>query len=419
MTGATMAEQPVTPAEVKYITTMPQDSKIRVREIKRVILEEEAKARRQYPILNYQDAIGLAFFLGSLTGVGVSAYAYMTGALAWYLTIPSVALFVGVLHELEHDLIHNQYFKGQKWMQSIMFGAIWLAKFHANPWWRRDIHHWHHRVSGQPNDIEERILGLGMSLGLARLGVCLHPQGFMREVKQMKKDAGDAFDVRYMNKCNIAPAGLVHSLIKAFPIMLALRMMGVFEFGLIFPAVRDFMVILVYPLILRQTCLVAMSTGCHYYGDIPEHNVYFQNQILNHWLLTPFQIFCWGFGGTHIIHHYVPNQPFYLRSVIATPVWEEMKKQGVRNNDWGVILRANRWNITEEQSKWAGTTAAIWFTALIAVGAFWVFIWDIAVTPVLSYVVLMSVVRPVEHLIFGRKVLFTEKKEVPVEKKLE
>jgi fatty acid desaturase len=314
-----------------------------------------------------------------------------------------------MLHELEHDLIHNQYFKGSKWMQSIMFAGIWIAKFHANPWWRRDVHHWHHRVSGQPNDIEERILGLGMRIGFERLGVCLHPQGFMREVKSMKADAGDAFDIPYMNRTNIWTAGVVHSLIKAFPIMFLLRSFGVAEFGTAFPTVRDFMVILVYPLILRQTCLVAMSTGCHYYGDIPEHNVYFQNQILNSPLLWPFQLFCWGFGGTHIIHHYVPNQPFYMRSLITEPVWNEMVKQGVRKNDWGVVLRANRWNITETQAKWANFSAAVWFLALITLGAFWVFVWDIVITPILSYVVVMTLYRPIEQAIFGRKMIFVKK----------
>ena len=55
-----MAAAAVEAAEVKYISTMPQDSKIRVREIKRVILEEEARVRRQYPILNHQVRVSSA-----------------------------------------------------------------------------------------------------------------------------------------------------------------------------------------------------------------------------------------------------------------------------------------------------------------------------------------------------------------------
>ena len=39
-----------------------------------------------------------------------------------------------------------------------------------------------------------------------------------------------------------------------------------------------------------------ISTYCHYYGDIPERDVFFQTQILDHPLLYPFQLFCFNFG---------------------------------------------------------------------------------------------------------------------------
>ena len=60
--------------------------------------------------------------------------------------------------------------------------------------------------------------------------------------------------------------------------------------------------LLYFPNTLRQGSLQWVSTGCHYYGDIPEKNVFFQNQVLNHWIFYPLQIFCFN---THIIHHYV------------------------------------------------------------------------------------------------------------------
>ena len=120
-----------------------------------------------------------------------------------------------------------------------------------------------------------------------------------------------------------------------------------------------------FPNVLRQSCLVLVSTYCHYYGDIPERvgpptfplvsywpprtthrciqqhipstvssstqsnppthplhpntqDVFFQTQILDHWLLYPFQLFCFNFGATHIMHHFVTRQPFYLRQVAVS-----------------------------------------------------------------------------------------------------
>lgn len=34
----------------------------------------------------------------------------------------------------EHDLIHDLYFKRQKWVQDAMFAFIWVIKSNANPW---------------------------------------------------------------------------------------------------------------------------------------------------------------------------------------------------------------------------------------------------------------------------------------------
>lgn len=376
--------------EPEYITTMPSDTKQRIRIIKRVIQEEEAKARQRLPLLDYQDTIGMAFFVGAISISLASSYAYLTSMLPWYFTIPITALAVSVIHEMEHDLIHNQYFRGQKWVQSIMFSLIWLFKFHANPWYRRDIHHWHHRVSGQSNDIEERFLGLGMQMNWQRLGVTLHPLGMINEIPNIKRDAKEAFDLEYLNRSSILVAGVVHATIKAFPILLLCSYFfeatpgGSLEWWS--NLATNMMVIVVYPLVLRQSCLVAMSTACHYYGDIPEHNVFFQNQIVDHWLLWPFQMFCWGFGSTHIIHHYIPNQPFYMRSIIKNAVHKEMIKQGVRKNDWGIIQRANRWHVTADQEKKAHISALIWFVSIILFGSFTMHIWDLVISRRLTVV---------------------------------
>ena len=61
----------------------------------------------------------------------------------------------------EHDLIHDLYFKRQKWVQDAMFAFIWIIKSNANPWcvyiylpWRaRPAPHTHaHTVLDRPTD---------------------------------------------------------------------------------------------------------------------------------------------------------------------------------------------------------------------------------------------------------------------------
>ena len=103
------------------------------------------------------------------------------------------------------------------------------------------------------------------------------------------------------------------------------------------------MVLWIAPNVIRQTCLALVSSYSHYYGDIPENDVFYQNQIMDHPVLWPMQLYCFNFGSTHIIHHFVVQQPFYLRQMVAKVAHAEMLRQGVRRNDFGVIRRANRW----------------------------------------------------------------------------
>jgi len=270
-----------------------------------------------------------------------TSYAYITGALAWYFMIPMVAFYVSILHELEHDLIHDMYFKERKWVQDVMFAVIWLGKVNANPWWRKPIHLKHHKTSGQVDDIEERLIGLGQGLTLKRALVTLTPLGAYLMVPEVSAD---------MYRLNSLP-GL--PLIKASVINLPMLLPSVLAFiAMWFPSyvpepyytICFYIGMLLYvPNVLRQVSLQIISTGVHYFGDIPENNVYFQNQVLNHWLFAPFQLFCFNFGVTHIIHHYVTRQPFYVRQMGATAVLAELKKQGVRFNDLDIYRRAHRY----------------------------------------------------------------------------
>merc|ERR1712057_118987 len=88
--------------------------------------------------------------------------------------------------------------------------------------------------------------------------------------------------------------------------------------------------LLFLPNMLRQSCLQLVSTGCHYYGDIPEKNVFFQNQVID---------------------HYVSRQPFYLRQICAPEVANELQKQGVRFNDFEIYLRDHRYYTKQTEDK--------------------------------------------------------------------
>eukprot|EP01090_Pellita_catalonica_P018534 TRINITY_DN6027_c0_g1_i3.p1 TRINITY_DN6027_c0_g1~~TRINITY_DN6027_c0_g1_i3.p1 ORF type:complete len:246 (+),score=41.05 TRINITY_DN6027_c0_g1_i3:94-738(+) len=193
---------------------------------------------------------------------------------------------------------------------------------------------------------------------------------------------------------------------KMFPVMIALKYIflseatwAAYSLDSIMAPLTDFMVILAFPLFLRQSCLVAISTACHYYGDIPAHKVFFQTQILSHWTLYPLQAFCWNFGATHIIHHYNPAQPFFLRPFIQEEVHKIMLEQGVRKNDWGILRRANRWNGAETtDSVQDAVLARFWFFLVFAAACFYSFVWDLVIGDLGLKVVLLFFSYPIRQV---------------------
>lgn len=328
---------------------MSQQTADSVRCIRAVIHSEEQRLRSKHPWLTHQDALGLACFAASLAAVVGVAALYLEGWLAWWWAVPLMAIPISILHELEHDLIHDLYFRGRAWIQNVMFAFIWGCKLSLNPWYRREIHLRHHLVSGQETDIEERLIGLGLPFGLLRLVVTIHPMGGLLLFRRIKREV-PAFQPWRLALLS-APTYLLFSVISlAFVGYVWLRQgwSPTYDPFRLLPAwgwpwARDLTVLLVLPNVLRQSCLVLMSSYSHYYGDIPERDIYFQNQILSHWMFVPFQLFCFNFGTTHIIHHYVIQQPFYLRQMVARAVLAEMRRQGTRTNDLGTFARANRW----------------------------------------------------------------------------
>lgn len=323
------------------------ETRSRIRAIHDAIEAEDARLRAQHPWLNRQDLLGMGSFLGSLALMVLIAAGYLTHLLPWWATVPLMALPLSILHELEHDLIHQLYFRHQKRIQDGMFWVIWWSKLHLNPWVRRELHLRHHKRSGQNDDLEERLIGLGLPLGLLRLVVSIHPAGAVFLIPRLRREVPDfkAWDL----------------FVRTLPVIIVYVIVWRLFFGYVFsgwmhpedpfirypewgwPYVQALFTLWIAPNLLRHSSLVLMSSYSHYFGDIPSHDVFYQNQILRHWMLWPLQLFCFNFGATHVLHHYVVDQPFYLRQWVSKRVEGELIAQGVRKNDGGTIARSNRW----------------------------------------------------------------------------
>jgi hypothetical protein len=105
---------------------------------------------------------------------------------------------------------------------------------------------------------------------------------------------------------------------------------------------RNLAVLWLFPNIFRHTCLALASSYCHYYGDIKPNDPHVQTQILRHKIFWPVQLFCFNFAATHCLHHYIVEQPFYLRQAGAMGVTNGVIAQGVRSDDLGIFNRNNR-----------------------------------------------------------------------------
>jgi fatty acid desaturase len=321
---------------------MDTSTRERIRGINRAIRDEDRRLRAKYRWLERQDALGMACFLGSYGVMAAVAVASIAGGLPWWAAVPLMALPISILHELEHDLIHGLYFRERPRVQDAMFFGIWLAKLSISPWKRREIHLRHHRESGQAADFEERMIGLGLPLGPRRLFVTFHPLGAAAVTPALARDNRD-FDILAMFRPSLPAFALLALICHVSAASLGLGVMAGVYPEWASAAARHAFVLWVAPNLLRQSAIVVMSSFSHYYGDIPENDVFYQNQILRHPALWPLQAFCFNFGSTHIIHHFVVDQPFYLRQMVARAAHAAMEQAGVRVNDGGTVKRANRY----------------------------------------------------------------------------
>ena len=111
----------------------------------------------------------------------------------------------------------------------------------------------------------------------------------------------------------------------------------------VYPVVDVVVVAWVVPNYLRQAALQIVSANVHYYEDV--QSVHQETQMLRPIYLLPLQLFCFNFGATHCFHHFVVEQPFYVRQMIASSVRPYLRRCGVRENDTRTFARANRFSL--------------------------------------------------------------------------
>jgi len=323
-------------------------------------------------IASHTNAIGFTIFLISCLGIIGTATAYGFGLLPAWATILVAAFFMSLLHELEHDLIHSMYFRTNAFLHNLMMGGVWLFRPSTiSPWVRRRLHLHHHKLSGTESDLEERAITNGERWGIKRflmtgdhmLAIVLRPIAIFQMLRSFidaQKNATPAEKkaIFYENLFGYFPLGFMHyalwyALIAYYTLAFLLPVFG-YEFVLpqqLKPAlgIANFLAVtLLLPNVLRVFCLHFVSSNMHYYGDVEPGNIIQQTQVWTAWWLAPLHLFCFNFGATHAIHHFVVRDPFYIRQLTASEVYPILRAHGVRFNDYGTFFRANRWTRADD-----------------------------------------------------------------------
>ena len=231
-------------------------------------------------------------------------------------------------------------------MHNAMMLTVWIMRPNTvNPWFRRKMHLHHHQTSGTQQDLEERLVGNGIKNPFTRflvvvdglLGLIMFRKVYAKEIKgfSFAKVFHAAFPIAtayFIVLYSMIVYHLINLFVPLAPYLpdFALSIVGVFEF---------LMVVLVLPNILRSSSLNFVTSSMHYYGGV--NNIHQQTHVLTSKWFMPFHLFCFNFGKTHTIHHFVPNQPFYIRQWISHKINQVLKQQGVRFNDFESIKNAN------------------------------------------------------------------------------
>lgn len=337
--------------------------------IRQQVMAHGVELRQRFPLLKHQDALGAGILALALAGMLGSAALYLGGHLAWWACLLLNAFFASLTHELEHDLIHSMYFRKRRVPHNLMLALVWLARPSTiNPWIRRHLHLNHHKVSGSEQDLEERAITNGEPWGIARLlmvgdNVMASLIRTLRATTWAHKRA-----ILWRTLRVYAPLALLNW--GTWYVFLGFHLIDFVGGALGAPIawsastlaamhiVNIAVVVLVGPNVLRTFCLHFVSSNMHYYGDVEPGNVIQQTQVLNPWWLWPLQAFCFNFGSSHAIHHFVVKEPFYIRQLSVPFAHRVMREAGVRFNDFGTFARANRWTrVPQEQPAAQSQTA--------------------------------------------------------------
>lgn len=337
--------------------------------IRKEVMQAGKDIRTQFPILKHQNAIGFSIFLVSVLAIVLMSYGFIISKIPAWMMILSNAFWMSILHELEHDLIHFQYFKKNKIVQDFMLLVGWLLRpLTVNPWIRRHLHFHHHKFSGTLHDVEERGVTNGEKWGLKRLittpdlllGGILRTHLLARDIKNEVKAGhlpkAQALKFKKFSSLALLPFGLiayfmwyyflVHYIVLAFTEVLGIPYQSPAWSVNIMEIISPIVLILLIPNLVRQFCLHFITSNMHYFGDVESGNIMQQTQVLTAGWTFPFQLFCFFFGHTHAIHHFVVNETFYIRHFTRKRALQVMQKEGVRFNDMGTFRRANRYLIS-------------------------------------------------------------------------
>ena len=325
-----------------------------IENIRQTIRASGDKWRTRYPILGNNNLIGMAIFLFACGGTIACAWAYLHGGIEAFTCIMLVALLTSLLHELEHDLIHWQYFKNNKLIHHTMMLGVWVFRPGTiNPWIRRHLHFLHHKTSGTEADIEERGIGNGLAYTPMRWWI-MHDTVIGNIAKILRGEASRKPYRVLRLLLAYFPFGIItvtlwytflafHLVDTVAPIFSATGLITSIEWSettlVAMSWINPLVVILIAPHYLRSFCLILISSSMHYYGNVT--SILQQTQVLNAWYWWPLQLFCFNFGSTHAIHHFVVGEPFYIRQLTARDAHKAMKASGIPFNDLGTFKRAN------------------------------------------------------------------------------
>lgn len=343
MPHATLAQP--TPRSGPKSVALSAGDRQKIARINAAVRREGAELRERLPWLRHQDALGVVALSTAAAGMAASGWLYLSGTLPAWACIVVSAFFASIAHEVEHDLIHSMYFARQAGVRAFMLVVAWVLRPGTiNPLVRKKMHLHHHKASGAEDDLEERAITNGEAYGLKRL--LMMADGGLAVVLRLDQSRGRPGKLLLFAALGYFPLGwLHHGLLYTFLLSHGLAHLGVhLPLSAGATALLDSAcVVWILPNVLRSFCLNFVSSSLHFYGDVQRGNVLQQTQVLDVWFLAPMQLFCFNFGSTHAIHHFVASEPFYVRQLTARAAHRVMRENGVRFNDLGTFLRDNRY----------------------------------------------------------------------------